>query len=274
MRGVVVAVTGGARGIGLATATALASAGARVAIGDLDGDLAAERAAALAGSAMGLPLDVRDEGGFERFLTAVRDRWGPVGALVNNAGVIVTGPFLTTTPAEHRLQLDVNLGGIMRGMRLVLPDMVANGRGRVVNIASAAGRIPAPGTAVYTASKHGVVGLTEAVRGELLGTNVFVSAVLPSVVRTEMAAGLRTTGLPTVPPEKVAKVVLGLLRRRRPPATVIVPRWLAVADLADRLSPQRLSDLVRRLTRVDENTDGAARQGYEQRLKRQLDDGP
>lgn len=272
MRDVVVAVTGGARGIGLATAAALAEAGARVALGDLDADLATERADRI--GATGWALDVRDEASFAGFLASVADRLGPVDVLVNNAGVIVPGPFLATSPDEHRLQLDVNLVGIMRGMRLALPDMLARGRGRVVNIASAAGRIPAPGTAVYTASKHGVVGLTEAVRGELLGTNVFVSAVLPTVVRTEMAAGLNTRALPTVTPERVAGAVLRLLRRSRPPATVTVPRWLAVAEIADRLSPQRLSDLVRRWTRVDGRMDAGLREGYEKRLREQLGGEP
>jgi NAD(P)-dependent dehydrogenase (short-subunit alcohol dehydrogenase family) len=269
LRGAVVAVTGGARGIGLAVATRLAAAGARPAIGDLDGDLAAERADRLGG--LGLPLDVRDDGSFADFLGAVGEACGPVDVLVNNAGVATPGAFLSTSAAEHALQLAVNVGGVARGMRLVLPGMVARGSGAVVNLASAAGRIPAPGAAVYTASKHAVVGLTEAVRSELRGTGVRVHAILPPVVDTEMSAGLRLPLLPRVSPERVAEAVHRVLTRRRPPATVMVPRWLGVAALVDAASPQWLRDGVRRLTPVDGQVDPTARAPYQARVRRQLD---
>jgi hypothetical protein len=261
-------VTGGARGIGLAVATALAAAGVRVAIGDLDGDLAAEEAEPLGG--LGLEMDVRGEDSFSGFLAATRDTLGPIDVLVNNAGVVAAGDFLGTSAADHALQIAVNLGGVARGMRLVLPEMVTRGRGHVVNVASASGRIPAPGAAVYTATKQAVVGLTEAVRGELRDTGVHVSAVLPTVVRTEMASGMPMRGLPTVAPEAVAAAVLRLLRRRRPPATVMVPRWLAVAAMADAVSPGWLRDLARRAVRLD-GVDRPARAGYEARLDRQRD---
>jgi NAD(P)-dependent dehydrogenase (short-subunit alcohol dehydrogenase family) len=266
--GKVVAVTGGARGIGLAVATRLAAAGARVAIGDLDATLAAERAAAFGG--VGLPLDVCDEGSFVAFLTGVGERLGPLDVLVNNAGVAAIGSFRATSAAEHALQFAVNLGGVERGLRLALPPMLARGAGHVVNMASAAGRIPAPGAAVYTATKQAVVGLTEAVRFELRTTGVRVSAVLPPVVRTEMSAGLRLPLLPTVSPERVAAAVHRVLTRRRPPATVMVPRWLGVAAVLDAASPQWLRDAVRRLTPVDGGVDRAARAHYDARMRRQL----
>jgi NAD(P)-dependent dehydrogenase (short-subunit alcohol dehydrogenase family) len=256
MRGRVVVVTGGARGIGLAVAIAAAHAGARVAIGDLDGDLAASRAREWDG--VGLPLDVRDEASFAGFLERVEADLGPIDALVNNAGVAVAGEFLATSADEHRLQLEVNLGGVERGMRLALPAMVERGRGRVVNIASAAGRIPAPAASVYTATKHAVVGLTEAVRFELRGSGVHLTAVLPTFVHT-------------VEPERVAAAVVRVLRRRRPPASVMLPRWLRPIAVLDSISPRWARDFVRRVTPVDGGVDRAARAPYEARIARQLE---
>jgi len=269
MRGRVVVVTGGARGIGLAVASAAARAGARVAIGDLDADLAGQQARDLGG--LGLPLDVRDEASFAAFLKRVEADLGPIDALVNNAGVAVAGDFLATSAGEHRLQLEVNLGGVERGMRLALPAMVERGAGRVVNIASAAGRIPAPAAGVYSATKHAVVGLTEAVRFEIRDTGVHLTAVLPTFVRTEMAAGLALRLLPKVDPERVANAVLRVLQRRRPPASVMVPRWLRVVAVVDSVSPRWARDLARRFTPVNGGVDRAARASYDARLSRQLD---
>lgn len=277
MRGRVVAVTGGARGIGLAIATALRRAGARVAIGDLDADLARQLAHALdaAGvNVVGYALDVRDEDSFANFLAQVSTDLGPVDVLVNNAGVVVAGAFLATSAQEHQLQLEVNVGGVERGMRLVLPSMVERGRGHVVNMASAAGLVPAPAAGVYSATKHAVVGLTEAVRFELRRTGVHLTSVQPTFVRTEMAAGLSLRLLPKVAPETVAAAVLRVLRRRRPPAAVMVPRWLRPVALADAYAPQWLRDLARALTPVEGGLDRSARAPYEERLARQLASPP
>ena len=263
---VLVAVTGGARGIGLAIATALSRGGARVFVGDLDGDLAERRANAFGG--VGLALDVRDEVSYAGFL----DRVGPVDVLVNNAGVTVAGNFLDTTAAEHALQFDVNLRGVERGMRLVLPGMVDRHKGHVVNIASAAGVIPAPASAVYSASKHAVVALSDAVRSELRGTGVTLTVVMPTAVRTEMATGLVLRGLPQVSADAVARAVVRAVGRRRPPAKVMVPRWLRPVAMVDAVSPQWLRDLARRIAAVDPVGDVAARAPYVARVARQLDD--
>jgi len=257
----VVAITGGARGIGLATARAFAATGATVAIGDVDADLAATVAADLGGH--GHPLDVRDRASFAAFLDAV----GPVDVLVNNAGVAPAGRFLDTDPALIDLVVEVNLRGVLTGMRLALPAMVARGSGLVVNIASLAGRVPLPGAATYGASKHAVVGLTGAVRAELRGTGVRVSAVLPTFTRTELVSGLRLGMLPSVDPGAVADAVVRVATHRRPPAYVTVPRWLTGLGALHAVLPPRLREYALGLAlATEETTDAEARAGYEARV--------
>lgn len=268
LRGTVVAVTGGARGIGLATGRAFASDGARVALGDIDADLAARRAVEFGG--IGLSLDVRHEESLINFLRVVRGAFGPIDIIVNSAGVAFAGDFVGAAHEEHELQVEVNLAGVIRCMRLTLPTMLHLGKGHIVNIASAGGKISAPGAAVYIASKQAVVGLSEAVRWELRGSGVHVTAVLPTVVNTEMAAGLSTRGLPTVDPQTVAAAVLRAARSRRPPAVLMVPRWLRVAALADAWSPQWLRDLVRRVIVFRERAGSEDRKSYRARIARQF----
>ncbi len=264
----VVVVTGGARGIGLAIATALAAAGDRVVIGDLDRSLVTARARQIGG--WGFSLDVRDDASYTRFLARVIAEVGPVDALIHNAGVALPGDFVGSDVAGQDLQIDVNIRGVLRGSRLVLPLMLARGQGRVVTVASAAGVIPAPGAAVYSATKHAVVAFHHAVRAELRGTGVALTAVLPTAVSTEMSAGLRMRGLPTVTPDVVARAVVRVLARRRPPSTVMVPWWLRPVAMADAVSPQWLRDLARRVASVDPVTDSVAWESYQRRVVRQL----
>jgi NAD(P)-dependent dehydrogenase (short-subunit alcohol dehydrogenase family) len=270
--GQVALVTGGARGIGLSTGIALARRGARVVLADIDGPVAVQAAAALHGTGhLGLPLDVRDEDSCRIGVAATIEQFGKVDILVNSAGVAILGEFVSLTAAEQDLQIEVNLHGVVRMSRLVLPGMLTRGSGSIVNLASASGLIPAPHAAVYSATKHAVVGLTEALRWELRRRGVRVSAVLPTVVTTEMAEGLRTPGLPVVSVERVAAAVVRVLRRRRPRAVTLVPRWFAAAAFADRVSPGWVRDVARRLFRVADGSED--RQSYLDRVGRQLDDG-
>ena len=165
--GLVVAVTGGARGIGDATARALAARGARVVTGDLP------------------ELDVTSRESFAAWLEAA----GPIDVLINNAGVMHVGPFLEESDEWTRRQVDVNLHGVILGMKLALPAMVARGSGHVINVASAAAKIGVPREAVYAASKHAVLGVSQSVRLELRGSGVDLSVVMPGLVRTELASG-------------------------------------------------------------------------------------
>ena len=199
-------ITGAASGIGLATARAFLEAGARVALGDLDGPLAEQVADDLGPRASGHGLDVTDAGSFAAFLdAAVATHGTPVDVLVNNAGIMPNGAFVEQSERVDRATMDVNVFGVITGMRLVLPEMVERGRGHVVNVASLAGKVPLRGLAVYNASKFAVVGLTAATRLEMESSGVSVTAVLPSAVRTELSSGIDLGVLPTVDPEDIAR---------------------------------------------------------------------
>lgn len=270
LRSALVAVTGAARGIGLATARAFAAAGAHVVLGDLDAELARSEATAIGADALGVHLDVTDDDSFPKFLTTAK-AWSdrPLEVLVNNAGIMPNGRFLDQDIEIDFLTMDINVFGIIRGMRLAAPEMVARGRGHIVNVASLAGRFPLPGLAVYNASKYAAVGLTAATRLELADTGVSVSAVLPSAVRTELTAGINYGRLPASDPDDIAAAVLKTLSTR--PGQVCVPRYMnAVAHLAA-LTPEPLLRMARRamhddaaLTRV--NT--TSRQAYLNRIIR------
>src|SRR3954447_20989908 len=154
-----VAITGGARGLGRATAKTLAAHGARVAIGDLDGDLARVEAAALPGPGPhgGYAPDVPDPESFETFLNTAAEL-GPLDVLINNAGIMPVRAFAQEDPLVTRRQIEINLMGVTTGTRLALERMLPRKSGHIVNVASAAGRVAVPGEAVYTATKHAVVG--------------------------------------------------------------------------------------------------------------------
>jgi NADP-dependent 3-hydroxy acid dehydrogenase YdfG len=236
LKGAVVGVTGGARGIGRATADLFEAMGATVCIGDLDG----------AEGPRGYTLDVTSRDSFAAFTDAVLDRFGRIDILVNNAGVMPLGDFLSEGDAISRTTLDVNVWGLIHGMRLVLPHMIERGSGHVVNVASMAGKLVVPGMAVYNASKFAAVGLSAAVREEYRGSGVSVSAVLPSAVRTRLASGVPLGhGLPTVDPEDVAQAIVGSVASRR--AEITVPRYLAGWDLLNAAAPESLMRLGRKL---------------------------
>jgi NAD(P)-dependent dehydrogenase (short-subunit alcohol dehydrogenase family) len=162
----IVVVTGGTRGIGRAVAERFEAAGERVvALGSADCDVTDEAAVAAA---------------FERF--------GRVDVLVNNAGVSASAPLPRTTLEDWRSQIDVNATGAFLCTRAALPGMLERDSGRVVTVASTAGRAGARYTAAYTASKHAAVGLMRAVAAEVAGTGVTANAVCPAFVRTDMTA--------------------------------------------------------------------------------------
>jgi NAD(P)-dependent dehydrogenase (short-subunit alcohol dehydrogenase family) len=263
--GRVVAVTGGARGIGAATAQALAQKGARVAIGDLDAGLAEATAARIGREAVGLRVDVTDSASFRTFLEEVERRLGPLDVLVNNAGVMWVGAFEQEPEDAALRQFDVNFHGVVRGMKLAIPGMRRRGGGHVVNVASVASKLPPAGEASYAASKHAVYGYSMAVRQELRGTGVDLSVVMPVVVETELAAGTGQGRSKRLQPEEVAEAVVGALERPR--FDVFVPRSIAGWSRVLEVLPQPGRDLLYRTMMPDQvkETDQEAREGYEQR---------
>jgi NADP-dependent 3-hydroxy acid dehydrogenase YdfG len=266
--GRVVAITGAARGIGFATATALARAGARVSLGDLNGELAAESADHVGSGAIGLPLDVSDLVSFESFLDATEERHGPIDVLVNNAGVMFVGPFVDEDEGAMRKMIDVNFAGTAYGMKLAIPRMLARGGGHIVNVVSAGAFVAAPHESTYAATKHAVKGLCDGVRAELRGTPIELSLIYPGVVQTELAAGT-TPGRSgkLVQPAEVADAIVACVRE--PKGEVFVPRSLApllrfYASLAagGRMTMQKLFGI----DRVAMNTDHEQRAEYERRM--------
>ena len=158
LAGKVVAITGGARGIGEATARAIVAKGGKVAIGDLDVELAQKTAGVLGGGTIALELDVTRRDSFESFISQVEERLGPLDVLINNAGIMPIGPFVDEDDATARRMIDINLHGVIFGTKLAIPGMVRRGSGHIVNIASQAGKGGFPGGATYCATKHAVVG--------------------------------------------------------------------------------------------------------------------
>lgn len=210
-----IAITGGARGIGAATARLLADRGAAVALGDIDADLVAETAATIAAATgartVGLKVDVTDRDSFRRFLDEADSGINGLDALINNAGIMPTGAFLDETDTVTDRQLAINVQGVITGSKLAGRRFAAQQRGQIVNIASVAGISAAPGVAVYCATKHAVVGLGAALHQELASEGVTVTTIAPSFVNTELIAGLSPNWLVRqigfIEPEDVAKAI-------------------------------------------------------------------
>ena len=266
--GLPVAVTGGAHGIGKAVAEHFARAGARVAVGDVDVEAAEAVAAGLAGDALGLALDVADRDSFEAFLGAAEERHGELAILVNNAGIDWIGPFHEEPDEATRREVEVNLIGTITGTRLALQRMLPRRQGHVVNVASGVGRVPLPGSASYSATKHAVVGLTESLRLEYRGSGVRFSLIQPAQVETGMLAGQGTPRLlPVVTPDDVAAAVMDAVRENR--FEVWVPGSQAATAKLGLLLPRRAREALMRgvgLGKIAGDTDLAARREYHERM--------
>jgi NADP-dependent 3-hydroxy acid dehydrogenase YdfG len=273
LSGKVVAITGGARGIGKATATALAREGAKVAIGDLDRQLGDQTAAELGTEAIGLELDVTSRDSFANFLDQVSERLGPLDVLINNAGIMPIGEFAAETDATAHRMVDINLHGVIYGTKLAIGPMTTRRSGHIVNIASQAGKVGLPGGATYCATKHAVVGLSEAVRAELRDTGVELSVVMPAVVNTELGSGLPDTpGVKKLEPEDVADSIVDALKF--PKFDVWVPASSAVIDKLVHPLPRRAREVVARLFKADKvlaDPDRARRAAYEDRVAPRAD---
>lgn len=194
-----VVVTGAGSGIGRATAMKFAKLGAHVVASDIDADAAAATTAIIRGNghrASAARLDVTDPDAWESLGAAVRTDHGCADVLVNNAGMLVGGPFLELSPADWDRQLSVNLMGVVHGCRVFGAQMIERGAGgHIVNIASAAAFTPTPVMSAYSVSKAGVKMLTECLRLELGPKGIGVSAICPGVINTNIGENAVTVGV-------------------------------------------------------------------------------
>ena len=180
-------VTGGAQGIGAAVAGQLAARGVRVALWDMDKALAGETAAGLGAYAAAFGVDIADSASVQAAMAATVDAFGGVDILVNSAGIAgLNAPLADYPEDEFRRILDINLTGTFLVNRAVVPGMTERGYGRIVNIASVAGKEGNPNASAYSASKAGVIGLTKSLGKELAGLDIAVNCVTPAAARTRI----------------------------------------------------------------------------------------
>jgi NADP-dependent 3-hydroxy acid dehydrogenase YdfG len=269
LTGQVAAITGAARGIGKATAEAFIRQGMKVAIGDLDLAEAQKAADQLGAGTIALELNVTDKASIERFLDETEKQLGPLDVLVNNAGIMQLGRFWEEDDATAQRMVDINLHGVIWGSKSALRRMIPRGRGAIVNIASQAGLYGAPGGATYSATKHGVVGLSEAIRGELrlAGHDIQISYVCPVVVNTELGAGTADTkGVTIVQPQDVADAIVEALQVGT--VDVHVPKSVKRIGKVTAFLPRVASEGIARALKADRvlfEADPNARRGYELR---------
>jgi NAD(P)-dependent dehydrogenase (short-subunit alcohol dehydrogenase family) len=258
MRGQVAFVTGGASGIGRELSGALVARGATVVVADINASGAAAVAGALdargPGSASSVYLDVADALGFEQAVSAVHGERGRLDLLFNNAGIGVGGMVEELSLAHWERTLDVNLRGVIHGVRAAYPLMLAQRSGHIVNTGSLAGLLPFPMGTPYAATKHAVVGLSLSLRVEAQAHGVRVSVICPGVIDTPILDSEGPPDLPRVSgagrgreflihsnrgpaylPQRLAEDVLKGVERDR--AVIVAPARARVAWLANRLAP-------------------------------------
>ncbi|QNI07117.1 SDR family oxidoreductase [Mycobacterium kubicae] len=269
VRGKVVVITGGARGIGLATATALHRLGAKVAIGDIDEATVKETGADLGLDVYGR-LDVTDRESFTEFLDQVERQLGPIDVLVNNAGIMPVGRIIDEPDAVTRRILDINVYGVILGSKLAVERMVPRRRGHVINVASLAGEIYAIGLATYCASKHAVVAFTDSARLEYRSAGVKFSMVLPSFVNTELVAGTSgIKGFKNAEPSDIADAIVGLIARPKP--RVRITKAAGAMVVSQKFMPRPFAEGLNRILGGEhvftDDVDVAKRRAYESRAR-------
>ena len=187
LNGHVAIVTGGAQGIGQAVVERFAASGATVEIWDLDGELAQETAASIGATVSGRAVDVTDADVVQKAAKEVEAAHGPIDILVTSAGIAGPNTPLWTYPlADWQRIMKINVDGTFHCCRAVVPSMIAQGYGRIVTIASIAGKEGNPNASAYSASKAAVIGLTKSLGKELAGHDIAVNAVTPAAARTRI----------------------------------------------------------------------------------------
>ncbi|MDN5895209.1 MAG: SDR family NAD(P)-dependent oxidoreductase, partial [Nocardioides sp.] len=203
------------------------------------------------------------------FLDHVIRQHGRVDLLINNAGIMPLSPLVDESDAATDRILGINVRGVITGTKLVAPGMIERGRGHIINVASAVGRLAVAEGATYSASKFAVVGFSEAMRSELKPHGVEVSCILPTVVATDLAAGVTAVrGMKQAQPEHVAAAILRVARKPR--FETWVPRHSKALFYASNTLPRRWKDVIGHALGADRalsNVDTAARADYERRAR-------
>ena len=218
-------VTGAARGIGLAIASRLAADGARVAVLDLDAEGAKAAARTVGGDAIALVADVTEAADVEAAVSRVVDAWGRLDILVNNAGI--TGrsfPIWELSDEDWRRVIDADLTSVFLCCRAATKVMLGQGSGRIINIASIAGKEGNPTLVPYSAAKAGVIGLTKALAKEVCTRGILVHAIAPAVIGTELLQQMEKSTVDLL----VSKIPMG--RVGRPEEVAALAAWLASDD--------------------------------------------
>jgi NAD(P)-dependent dehydrogenase (short-subunit alcohol dehydrogenase family) len=218
-------VTGAARGIGLAIASRLAADGARVAVLDLDAEGAEAAARTVGGDAIALVADVTKAADVDAAVSRVVDAWGRLDILVNNAGI--TGrsfPIWELSDEDWRRVIDADLTSVFLCCRAATKVMLGQGSGRIINIASIAGKEGNPTLVPYSAAKAGVIGLTKALAKEVCTRGILVHAIAPAVIGTELLQQMEKSTVDLL----VSKIPMG--RVGRPEEVAALAAWLASDD--------------------------------------------
>ena len=266
----VVAITGGARGIGYHTAEELIRRGHRVAIGDID-QIQLKVAAEELGLDVAVRLDVTDPASVASFLDVTEEALGPIDVLINNAGVMPTGHVHEETDEVTRRQVEINILGVIFGTKIALQRMLPRRQGHIINTASLAGELPVPGLATYCGTKFAVIGFTEAARQEYRRSGVTLSTVRPTFTNTELVSGTSgAKGMRNAEPQEIARATAALIERPQP--FVRVTRIAGTMVAAMKFVPERIATQLGAMLGTDtvflDRVDSAARQAYLERVGR------